>query len=54
MAKDKTVAQLERIADRLDDISRKLDHIITKQTEDFMSQGIPPRPQESRWKDDLF
>jgi hypothetical protein len=47
MEKDKTVCQLERIADRLDDISRKLDHIIKKQTEDFMNPY-------SRWKDELF
>jgi len=27
---------LNRIADTLEDISKKLDHIITKQTEDFL------------------
>jgi hypothetical protein len=42
--KDDITKALGEITDTLDDINKKLDHIIKKETEDFLSQGIPSRP----------
>ena len=44
--KDEVRKALDKIADELDDINQKLDHIIHKETEDFLNNRL------LRWEND--
>ena len=46
--KDNITKALGKITDTLDDINKKLDHIIKRETEDFLNNRRP------RWQDDRF